>query len=33
MHPDQVDPYLRRMAAGEDIATVTLEADEVEEAR
>jgi hypothetical protein len=26
MHPDQVGPYLARMAAGENIATVAAEA-------
>jgi len=29
MHPDQVGPYLRRIEAGEDIATVAAEAYEV----
>jgi hypothetical protein len=30
-HPEEVGPYLRRMAAGEDIATVAAEAFEVVE--
>jgi hypothetical protein len=30
-HPDQVKPYLDRMAAGEDIATVAAEAYELTE--
>ena len=31
MHPDRVGPYLRRMAAGEDMDTVAAEAYEVVE--
>jgi hypothetical protein len=31
MHPDQVEPYLRRMETGEEIATVAAEALEVVE--
>jgi hypothetical protein len=30
-HPDQIGPYLRRIEAGEDIATVAAEAYEVVE--
>ena len=31
LHPDAVGPYLRRMAAGEDITTVVVEAYEIVE--